>query len=170
MQPLTDAQIRASFVNASKREIAQATLPDLDSLKWDKLDALGWRDPKRPLLAYVIVEHEGSPVGAILRTAEPSKARRRMLCSWCQDIVTSDDAVLYVAKRAGAAGRKGNTIGTSICTEFSCSRNVRRTPTTSEVGSDDPTDREAWTARRIATLRERSTHFIAEVLDQSSLD
>ena len=52
MNPLTEKQIRASFVNASKREAAQATLPDLDTLAWDRLDDLGWRGRQAPLRAY----------------------------------------------------------------------------------------------------------------------
>ncbi|GAB3580300.1 FBP domain-containing protein [Calidifontibacter terrae] len=164
MQPLTEAEIRASFVNTSKREVSQATLPRLDEVPWDRIELLGWRDEKRPQLAYVVVETDDGPVGVLLRTAPPTKLRRRMLCSWCQDTVTADDALLYVARRAGAAGRKGNTIGTSICTNFGCSANVRRTPTVSEVGSDDPTDRERWMTRRIDVLLERSRHFIGEVL------
>lgn len=111
---------------------------------------------------------DDSPVEIMVRTSPPSKLRRRMLCSWCQDTVTPDDAMLYVARRAGAAGRKGNTLGTSICAGFSCSANVRRTPTASEVGSDDPSDRAAWTARRIEVLRERSRHFAQEVLTDPS--
>ncbi len=129
---------------------------------------LGWQDPKRPQLAYVVIPTDDGPVGVLLRTAEPSKLRRRMLCSWCQDTVTPDDAMLYVARRAGAAGRKGNTIGTSICTAFGCSANVRRTPTVSEVGSDDPGDRERWTQRRIDVLRERAQHFAQEVLTDNA--
>lgn len=166
MNPLTEAEIRDSFVNASKREKREATLPKLDELRWERLDALGWQDAKRPQLAYIVVELDDGPVGVMLRTAPPSKLRRRMLCSWCQDTVTADDAMLYVASRAGAAGRKGNTIGTSICASFGCSANVRRTPTASEVGSDDPADRERWTQRRIEVLRERSRHFVGEVLAQ----
>ncbi len=40
MTPLTEKQVRASFVNASKREANQATLPDLAAINWDGLDYL----------------------------------------------------------------------------------------------------------------------------------
>ena len=73
MIPVTEKQIHACFVNASRRETAQATLPDLAALSWDRLDHLG---------------------------------------------------------------RRGDTIATLICTEFVCSRNVRRPPTSVEAGTD----------------------------------
>ncbi|MBA3843543.1 MAG: FBP domain-containing protein [Actinobacteria bacterium] len=165
MEPLTEKQIRASFVNASKREAAQATLPDLDALRWDRLDYLGWRDRKAPLSAYAVLEVDGSPTGILLRAGDPGaeRVKRKSVCVWCNDIVVTDDVTLYVARRAGAAGRQGNTIGTLICTDFVCSENVRRRPTSAEAGTDDAV-REQIVERRIAQLRERSEQFVAEVL------
>ena len=102
MNPLTENEIRSSFVNASRRERSQATLPDLDTLDWDSLDYLGWRDAKRPLNAYVVVEVAGTPTGLLLRTAPRVEGRRAGLCSWCQDVVVGVDVSMYVTKRAGA--------------------------------------------------------------------
>jgi hypothetical protein len=164
MHPLTEKQIRDSFVNATKREVAQATLPDLAALDWTRLDYLGWRDRKSPLAAYAVVEVDGSPTGILLRAGDPgaSRARRQALCAWCTDLVATDDVTLYVARRAGASGRQGNSVGTLICTEFICSQNVRRRPTSAEAGTD--VDRQLVVERRVAELRERSTAFVAEVL------
>lgn len=163
MNPLTEKQIRASFLNASKREAAQATLPDLDTLDWERLDYLGWHDRKAPLSAYVVLELEGTPTGVLLRSAEARSSKRtKGVCAWCEDVVVTDDVSLYVARRGGASGRNGNTIGTLICTEFSCSRNVRRMPTFTEAGND-PALRELITDRRIQGLRERAARFVAEV-------
>ena len=131
MRPLTERQIRASFVNASKREAADATLPDLDAVAWDRLDYLGWRDRRAPLAAYVVVELDDEPVGVLLRATDKGGRRRKAVCQWCADIVVTDDVTLYVARRGGASGKAGNTIGTLICTEFLCSQNVRRPPTRS---------------------------------------
>ena len=61
MHPLTEKQIRSSFVNASKREAADATLPDLDAVDWDRIDYLGWTDRRAPLAAYVVVRSTTSP-------------------------------------------------------------------------------------------------------------
>ena len=165
MNPLTEKQIRASFVNASKREAAQATLPDLDTLDWDHLDYLGWRDRKAPLAAYAVVPLDGEPVGVLLRStdAKTGGRRKRALCAWCEDVVVTDDVSLYVARRAGAAGRRGNTVGTLICTQFLCSQNVRRVPTRTEIG-DDESMRDVMVEMRIDGLRERSARFVAEVL------
>lgn len=165
MNPLTEKQLRACFVNASRREAAQAILPDLDAQRWDRLEYLGWRDRKAPLAAYVVVELDDEPVGVLLRSGDATKGkRRRAVCAWCEDVVETDDVSLYVARRGGALGRRGDTIGTLICTEFRCSRNVRRTPTRAEAGSDLESVREQIVARRVAGLRERSARFVAEVL------
>ena len=164
MLPLTEKQLRSSFVNASRREAADATLPDLSALDWDRLEYLGWRDRRAPLSGYVVLELDGEPTGVLLRASDTSRVRRRAMCAWCEDVVVTDDVTLYVARRAGASGRRGNTIGTLVCTQFICSRNVRRPPTLSEVGSDDQWQREQVIERRVAGLRERSARFVAEVL------
>lgn len=164
MHALTEKQIRTAFVNASRREATQATLPDLDALDWDRLDYLGWRDRKAPLSAYVVLEVDGDPTGVLLRASDGTRTRRRAVCAWCEDVVVTDDVTLYVARRGGASGRRGNTIGTLICTDFLCSANVRRPPTRTEAGSDADELREQIVARRVAGLRERSQRFVAEVL------
>src|SRR5690606_20957357 len=112
MTPLTDAQIRASFVNATRREIAQATLPDLSAVRWDRLEYLGWRDRKPRLAADVVVESADVPTGIVLRVAAGgSGPRRRAMCAWCEDVVETDDVTLLTARRAGPAGRRGDSIG-----------------------------------------------------------
>lgn len=166
VKPLTENEIRNSFVNASKREVAQASLPDLVGLDWERLEYLGWRDGKRPL-GYAVVVVDDVPRGIILRAAPPPTAlggrRRSAICAWCEDPIETKDVSLYVAKRGGAAGRKGDTVGTLICTEFVCSRNVRRKPTFTELGSDDPLDRELFVERRIAGLQDRCAKFVAAI-------
>ncbi|WP_251152793.1 FBP domain-containing protein [Cellulosimicrobium sp. Marseille-Q4280] len=165
MNPLTEKQIRSSFVNASKREAAQATLPDLDTLDWERLDYLGWRDRKAPLASYAVVPLDGEPTGILLRSSDAKTGgpRKRAVCAWCEDVVVTEDVSLYVARRTGAAGRRGNTVGTLICTEFLCSANVRRTPTRTEMG-DDQAMRDLFIELRIQGLRERSARFVTEVL------
>ena len=163
MNPLTEKSIRSSFVNASKREAADATLPDLAAVAWDRLDYLGWRDRRAPLSAYVVVPVDDEPVGVLLRASDKGGRRKKAVCQWCADVVATDDVTLYVARRAGASGKAGNTIGTLICADFLCSQNVRRPPTRSEVGDDAEAMREIVVERRIAELRERSARFVAEV-------
>lgn len=164
MDPLTEQQIRAAFVNASKREVNQAVLPDLDAVDWESLDYLGWQDAKRPKVGYVVLDPGSGPVAVRLTSAAPGARGRKAVCAWCADVVRTGDVSMYVARRGGSRGRKGDTIGTLICTDFGCSANVRRRPTVSEVGSDDPADHENFVARRIAGLQERSARFIAQVV------
>lgn len=160
MKPLTAQEIRASFVNASRKEIADLTLPaDLGALAWESLDYLGWRDPKMPKRAYLIVPSaDGGPVGIHLRRADATPAARAQ-CQWCQDVQLPNDVVFYSARRAGNAGKNGNTLGTLICEDFQCSRNVRRLPTLAYEGFD----REAARLRRIEELQERCAAFAANV-------
>ncbi|MDO8120803.1 FBP domain-containing protein [Isoptericola sp. b490] len=163
MDPLTETQLRTSFVNASRREAAKATLPDLSACRWDDLDYLGWRDRKAPLLAYAVVPVAGEPVGILLRSSDAARSPRKALCAWCEDVVATDDVSLYVARRGGAPGRRGDSIGTLICTQFLCSRNVRRVPSRAEAGTGSQADRELIVWRRIAGLRERAARFAGEV-------
>ncbi|WP_159623120.1 FBP domain-containing protein [Ruania rhizosphaerae] len=161
MNPLTDKQIRRAFVNATRGAANRAVLPDLTTIDWDRLEYLGWRDPKAPLNAYVVLELDGEPIAILLRAPEKGGKHRKAMCAWCEDIVAVDDVSLYVAPRAGAAGRRGDTIGTLVCTDFTCSKNVRRRPTRTEASS--PEDRARLIASRIAGLQERSARFVAEV-------
>ncbi len=167
MRALTEPEIRSAFVNASRREAAQAAMPDLDVIDWPAQDVLGWRDPKRPLLAYVVLEDDqGEPGAVMLRPAAEAAGapRRRKVCSWCQDITETTDVSMYVARRAGPAGRAGSTVGTLICTDFTCSRNVRRAPTPMEVGAATPEERAYWSQQRVDELRLRSLAFLGHVL------
>ena len=160
MIPLTESQIRSSFVNASQRERKELTLPDLAQLRFDDLDYLGWRDRKQPALGYVVAIVDGEPVGVMLRQAD-GRARSRPQCSWCEDVHLPNDVVFFIAKRAGKAGRNGNTLGTLVCAEFQCSENVRKRPPTAYVGFDVEAARE----QRIDALREHVDAFVRRVMD-----
>ena len=160
MLPLTESTLRASFINASRREVNDLTIPaGLDSLDWDRLDYLGWRDPTFVRRAYVIVPSlDGDPVGVLLRHPG-SSPRSRAQCSWCHDVTLPNDVVLYTAKRSGKAGRNGDTVGTLICEAFQCSRNARRPPKAWYEGFDV----EAARLQQIDDLQLRAAAFVAEV-------
>lgn len=126
MQPLTESAIRGSFVNVSRKEVADLALPkDVDSVDWSAVDYLGWRDRRRGRRAYVVVPLE--------------------------------------VRKAGAAGRAGDSIGTLVCSEFECSVNVRQRPPVAYIGFDV----DAARAERIATLWERTIGFVREVLGEA---
>ncbi len=159
MLPLDEHTIRASFVNASRKEVTDLTLPtDFADLRWESLDFLGWRDPKLAKRAYIVVPVDGRLVGVVLKRADVDP-RTRAQCQWCQDITLPNDVVLYSAKRAGHAGRLGNTIGTLICEDFQCSTNARKLPPSAFLGFD----REAARDTRVRGVQERAAGFAAEV-------
>jgi hypothetical protein len=160
MISLDEKTIRASFVNASRKEISDLTLPaEFAELDWDRLDYLGWIDPKMAKRAYIVVPLPDGPVGIVLRQADAAP-RSRAQCSWCQDVHLPNDVVLYSARRVGAAGRNGNTVGTLICSKFECSGNVRKLPPSAYIGFD----REAAREQRIAVLRQRVTDFATGIV------
>nr|WP_274638258.1 FBP domain-containing protein [Microbacterium bovistercoris] len=161
MHALTAADIRGSFVNASVRERNGVALPaDLDDLDWERLDFLGWRDPKIAPLGCVVVPVDGDLVGIMLREAT-QRARTRPQCSWCEDVTLPNDVVFFAAKRAGRAGRNGDTVGTLACARFECSQNVRKLPPLAYPGFD----REAARQRRVAALQANVAGFARDIRD-----
>jgi hypothetical protein len=160
MQPIVETVIRASFVNASQRERSSLTLPALNDLGWDRIDFLGWRDAKIPSLGYVVAILDEQPIGVMLRQAE-GRARSRAQCSWCEDVQLPNDVVLFSAKRAGAAGRNGNTVGTLVCSSFECSANVRKRPAMAYIGFDV----DAARLGRIAALQRHVDSFVRDIRD-----
>jgi hypothetical protein len=160
MRPIDPARVRACFVNVSKREREAILLPDLDAVDWEALDYLGWRDRKSPALGFVVIDLDDQLVGVALRQAE-APTRTRPQCVWCEDVQLPNEVVFFSAKRAGAAGRKGDTIGTLACSGFECSANVRKRPTLAYVGFD----LEAERRRRIDVLGENVRGFARKVLE-----
>lgn len=160
MLPITEKNLRTCFVNASRKEVADLTIPaDFDTIDWDRLDYLGWRDAKLVKRAYAVVPAlEGGLIGILFRQADASP-RSRAQCSWCQDVKIPNHVVFYSAKRHGKAGRNGDTIGTLICEDFQCSRNVRKLPPPAYEGYDV----EAARLQRIEDLQLRAAAFAAEV-------
>ena len=163
MLPLDTSTIKATFVNASRKVVADITVPPgLDTIDWTGLDYLGWIDPKMKRRSYAVVPVDGEPVGIVLRQADASPPRRAQ-CSWCRDVKLPNDVVLYSAQRAGAAGRNGDTVAIWICAEFQCLANVRKLPSMAYIGFDVATARQ----ERIGMLQQRSAGFITEILAPS---
>lgn len=165
MLPLSEKSIRASFVNASRKETTDITLPaDFAETDWDRLDFLGWRDRRIARRAYVVVpglgESGGEPelIGVMLQQAKASPQKRAQ-CSWCQDVTLPNDVVFFGARLAGSAGRNGDTAGTLVCADFECSSNVRKKPPVAYIGFDV----EAARAERMQGLRVRAAAFVSTV-------
>jgi FBP C-terminal treble-clef zinc-finger len=128
MNPVSERDIRLSFVNCSKGEARRLKIPEgLDELRWSDLDFLGWRDPGAPERAYLVAEHDDRVVGIALRAAS-ARARgftARSICSLCLTTRTGGGVVLMSARRTGAAGRQGNTVGQYLCSDLACSLYLR---------------------------------------------
>lgn len=138
MRTLTEQDIRGSFVNCSKGEAKRLAVPrDLEELSWDDLDFLGWRDPGAPDRSYLVAERAGELVGVSMRF--PSVRRgflHRSLCSLCLTTHPGGGVSLMTARKAGPAGRDGNSVGLYMCTDLACSlylRGRKAPPTGSRV-------------------------------------
>ena len=161
MFTLTEKSIRSSFINVSQRERSSLTVPaDVPQVDWAARDYYGWRDPKTPLLGFVVAEIDGSPVGLQLRQAD-QPTRTRPQCSWCSDVTLPNDVVLFTARRAGKAGRAGDAVGTLLCARFECSRNVRRLDPPPYLGFDAAAARD----RRVDALRTHVDTFFRAIRD-----
>ncbi|URM90571.1 FBP domain-containing protein [Streptomyces sp. MRC013] len=134
MEPLSEKQIRASFVNCSKGDAARLRLPaDFAGLPWEDLDFLGWRDPGAPFRAHLVLpsgavpDAGAGPLGITLRVPEKARtsAVKSSLCRICLTGHASSGVTLLVAPRAGASGRDGNTVGVYVCSDLACSLYVR---------------------------------------------
>jgi hypothetical protein len=133
VEALAESAIRNSFVNCSKGEAKRLTLPGrLVDIAWQDLDFLGWRDPKAQNNAYVVLQRDDALVGLALQSATQPKGRvKRSMCAFCCTVHGAADVSLFSARRVGAAGRLGNTVGTYACADLACCLYVRgkRVPT-----------------------------------------
>ncbi|WP_319461715.1 FBP domain-containing protein [Micromonospora sp. RTP1Z1] len=128
MDPLTENDIRRSFVNCSKGEASRIRMPThLREIEWSELDFLGWTDPGAPLRALLVVPNEEGPLGVVLRRpdARRSSAMRSSICHICFTGHAASGVCLFVAPLAGAAGRQGNSVGQYICADLACSLYLR---------------------------------------------
>jgi FBP C-terminal treble-clef zinc-finger len=158
---LTEQQVRRSFLNCSQGEAKGLALPKgFADLDWAALELLGWRDPKAPLRGYVVVEADDRPVGIAVRAAESRmSARTTAMCLLCQTTQSGDAVSLFTARRTGAAGRNGNTVGTYMCADLGCAERVR-TEIPPWLLDRDPAE---VVAGRAAELRERVRGFVDAV-------
>jgi hypothetical protein len=156
VQPLSEKDIRGSFVNCSKGEAQRLSVPrDLAELDWDSRDFLGWRDPGAPERAYLIAARADGLTGVALRAAPGGKRgfTSRSMCSLCLTTRTAGGVTLMTARRAGSAGRQGNSVGQYLCTDLACSLYARglRSPAAG-ADLDESLAPEEKVARMLANL------------------
>ncbi|WP_112226191.1 FBP domain-containing protein [Lentzea atacamensis] len=126
MKPLTEHDIRASFVNSTKGEAKRMHVPkDLAERPWDDLDFLGWRDPAAPDRSYLVIELDGRLVGIALRRATQAGRARKTMCAWCLTTHSGDGVSLMTARKAGKSGQLGNSVGAYVCADLECSLYLR---------------------------------------------
>ncbi|MGY1826141.1 MULTISPECIES: FBP domain-containing protein [unclassified Blastococcus] len=161
MTPLSEAEVRRSFVNCSRGEARTLTLPeDFRELDWAEHEVLGWRDPRAPLRGYLVAQVDDGTVGIAVRAAESRMSgRTAAMCLLCQTAQSGDAVSLFTARRTGDAGRNGNTVGTYICADLRCSPRVR-TEIPPWLRDRDPAE---VVAERAAQLHERIAGFVGSV-------
>ncbi|GAA2009861.1 FBP domain-containing protein [Microbacterium ulmi] len=160
MRPLTEDDVRASFVNAGDDDVRLVALPaDFMLTDWDHLDFLAWRDPRSRGRAYLIAEVGGRATGIVLRAAEGTSRARSAMCNLCHTMQPADQVALFTARKAGIAGSHGDSVGTYICADLSCHENVRLAAPLA------PSEVRASVDRRIDGTRRRTETFVARVLD-----
>ncbi|ATL68685.1 FBP domain-containing protein [Nocardia terpenica] len=129
MDPVTEREIRSSFVNCSKGDAKRLHVPrNLAEQPWDDLDFLGWSDPTLPGRCYLVVPQPDRLVGVAMRYQGGGSGRTQM-CTICATTHTGHGVSLMTASKTGESGRAGNSIGTYMCTDLSCSlyaRNKKR--------------------------------------------
>ena len=159
---MTFEAMRAAFVNCSRSQLkALPPPPGLADLDWANLDYVGWRDPRAPRRAYLVAPHDGDVVGLALR-APQSGGRRKgsAMCALCASVRTTAEVDLFVAPRAGGAGKAGNTVGTYICSDLACSLYVRGLRKL-----DLPQGERLPVPARVARLNERLAAFVARAAE-----
>lgn len=160
MRPLTEDDIRATFVNAGPDDLRLVSLPaDFMLTDWDHLDFFAWRDPRSRGRGYVIAEVEGEPTGVVLRAAEGTSRARAAMCNLCHTMQPADQVTLFTARKAGSAGSHGDSIGTYICRDLSCHENVRLAAPLA------PSEIRASVDLKIDGTRRRIEAFVGRVLE-----
>ena len=164
MRPLTEDDVRSSFLNASPDDLRIVALPaDFVLTDWDHLDFLAWRDPRSRGRGYLIAELDGEPAGIVLRAAEGSSRARAAMCDLCHTMQPADQVVMYTARKAGDAGAHGDSVGTYICADLSCHENVRLAAPLA------PNEVRASVDLKIDGTRRRTEAFVGRVLETAGV-
>ena len=161
---LTVDAIRASFVNASNRQVrAVAVPPPVADIDWQEREFVGWHDLRTPGRAYLVARQEAGPVGVLLRAPGVSTGRRApALCELCRSVHDADGVRLFVAPKAGAAGRQCDSVGTYICADLECSLYARGRRRTVRAPAEPPGP------ERVAKLEQRLGAFLDRVVGQAA--
>ncbi|WP_345751524.1 FBP domain-containing protein [Microbacterium rhizophilus] len=163
MRALTEAEIRASFVNAEKTDASVIALPhDFLLTEWDHLDFFAWRDPRSRSRGYIVAEVGGEVTGVVLRAADGASQARSAFCNICRTMQPGNQVALFTARKAGSAGEHGDSVGTYMCADLSCHENVRLAMPLA------PNEYRGSVDMKIDGTKRRTREFVERVLAQAA--
>ncbi|MEU7291932.1 FBP domain-containing protein [Streptomyces exfoliatus] len=126
MKPVTQEEIRRSFVNMSKSRSKALTVPVLDEVEWEDLDFYAWTDGRDLSRAYLVVQRTDRCVAVELRaTRRTADLRRKSICGFCFTSHPVGGTALFSALKSGKEGRLGNSVGIYVCRSLACSAYAR---------------------------------------------
>jgi hypothetical protein len=163
VKPLVEDEVRKSFVNCSKGEAKGLRLPArVEEIPWSELEFLGWRDPKAVNRAYLVLWHSDEVIGLSLRAADQPKSRVKSgMCGFCGTVHGLADLTLFSSRRAGQAGKDGNTLGTYACASLACCSYLRGTLKPDMIQAVESLALE----ERIARMETKLHRFVEQVLE-----
>jgi hypothetical protein len=162
VRPVTERDIRASFVNCTQGEAKRlAVLRDLATRPWDDLDFLGWHDPAAPDRAYLVTDSGDGLVGVALRAAAHAGQVRRSMCALCLTTHTSGGVTLMTARKAGRTGRQGNSVGSYLCADLACSLYLRGKK---DPGAGGRLHESITVAEKVERMMANLSAFVAKVV------
>lgn len=129
MKPVTREDIASSMVNMSPAELEAMSFPGLHETLWAEREFLGWRDAHHPRRGYLVF-WVATEVRGIMVTGAPTPmpAGKAAMCALCHTQQPAPQVSLFTAPKAGEQGAKGNTVGTYLCADLSCSAIIRMLP------------------------------------------
>ena len=149
------------MTNMNEGDLDAMTLPGRHETLWDDREFLGWRDASHPTKGYLVVWVGESPRGFMVRSAESQMpAGKSAICVLCHTAQPAPQVSLFVAPKAGEAGKRGNTVGTYLCADLACSTLIRITPPESEAHPDP----DKIVRHKAVGMRQRLENFSNRVL------
>lgn len=122
MRPLTEIQIRASFINCTQGEAKRANLPaDLALTPWEERIFLSWIDPKAPQRGYLVVPDAEGLRGIMLQKTPQRGLGAAQMCQFCLTLHGGSGVAMYSAARPSSRRGHYASIGTYLCADLDCS-------------------------------------------------
>jgi hypothetical protein len=149
----------------SEPDLAVMTIPGLHETVWEEREFLGWRDAHHNTKGYLVFWAGEELRGLMVRAAaSPMPPGRSAICALCHTQQPAPQVSLFSAPKSGAAGERGNTVGTYLCADLACSLLIRVTP----VASQEIPQPEAIVHHKSAGMRERLWGFSQRVRSEAA--